>query len=538
MALMKEEAFDAALAEFLRSQELYQTRGNTQNAAVCLVRLRRFDEALEMFERLLAKFPNLTAAERTQIEAEITALRARIGTVEILVMEPGATVVVDGRTRGTTPLPGPIRVSTGSHVVRVFKEGFAPLEQRVEVASRQNTPIEGRLLRLRQSGRLLITEPTGKVVDVVVDGVVVGKTPWEGELSVGEHAVVLRGHGKLGTQPSTAPVRAGEVTTLRLAVEALDAELRVQPTPANAAVAIDGVAVGRGVWDGRLRAGTHRVEVAAEGFATTRRQVSIEPGGRELAVLELERDASSPLWRAANPPRVTFDLDVAPAFSPSFGGDLSGGSRSLAVGGLAVLHGGYQLSSGIGFAVDLGTTVMRQSISDRAGTLKPRGLEANDGTISDDLVLVALLAGVSASLHRGTTWPLLLRLGGGILLGNMSDSRSGTFTTATRVDALGNPVPYEVGSISESSRMTYAYVAPTVRLGYRVSERVELGVAAQALLLFSLQQPTWTDEQFVLAGACGPAADACEGEAEFGEQTLAGKAIVLLAPGIELRFAF
>src|SRR4051794_21810168 len=39
----------AALADFLRSRDLFPTRAATKNAAVCMRRENRFDEALDMF---------------------------------------------------------------------------------------------------------------------------------------------------------------------------------------------------------------------------------------------------------------------------------------------------------------------------------------------------------------------------------------------------------------------------------------------------------------------------------------------------------
>src|SRR5688500_13447169 len=50
VALFDEQAWDAALAEFLTSRARYPTRKNTKNAAICLRKLHRFDEALDMLE--------------------------------------------------------------------------------------------------------------------------------------------------------------------------------------------------------------------------------------------------------------------------------------------------------------------------------------------------------------------------------------------------------------------------------------------------------------------------------------------------------
>src|SRR5262249_40634661 len=69
-ALTDEGAWPAALAEFLRSRQLYPTWGNTLGAATSLKKLGRFDEALDLFERLLKEFPESlperfkTAAQR------------------------------------------------------------------------------------------------------------------------------------------------------------------------------------------------------------------------------------------------------------------------------------------------------------------------------------------------------------------------------------------------------------------------------------------------------------------------------------------
>src|SRR5207237_152698 len=54
----------AALADFLRSRELFPTRSATKNAAVCLRKEGRLDEALDMLEELLRAFADLPPADR------------------------------------------------------------------------------------------------------------------------------------------------------------------------------------------------------------------------------------------------------------------------------------------------------------------------------------------------------------------------------------------------------------------------------------------------------------------------------------------
>ena len=68
--------WSAALADFLRSREIFPTRSATKNAAVCLRKEARFDEALDMFEELLRAFTDLSARDRAHplLRAEFTGI--------------------------------------------------------------------------------------------------------------------------------------------------------------------------------------------------------------------------------------------------------------------------------------------------------------------------------------------------------------------------------------------------------------------------------------------------------------------------------
>ena len=177
LKLFNDQSYDAALAEFKQSLASFPTRSALQNAAVTLKKLKRFDESADAFDRLLVDYPNLTPEERTFVETEKKELVAYVATLDIRVVEPDATVLVDGTERGKTPLGKPVRVSAGSRFVRVIKEGYVPFEQRVDVAGRTNVVVNAKLGALLRGGRLRVTEDAGTAVDVLVDGVVVGKSP-------------------------------------------------------------------------------------------------------------------------------------------------------------------------------------------------------------------------------------------------------------------------------------------------------------------------------------------------------------------------
>ena len=152
--------WSSALADFLRSRELFPTRVATINAAVCLRKEGRYDQALELHEEAL-RAPDIDPQERAFVEKEIAELRPVVGSIDFTSGEPGASIVIDGRERGTFPPPAPIRIAAGSHVVRVYKSGFVQLERRVEVAGRQVLSFDAKLQALLASGRVVITERSG-----------------------------------------------------------------------------------------------------------------------------------------------------------------------------------------------------------------------------------------------------------------------------------------------------------------------------------------------------------------------------------------
>lgn len=527
VTLQEEEAWAPALAEFRASIALYPTRAATKNSAVCLQKLERYDEALEMFRTLLRDYPTLTAEDKALAERSIARLKGLVGGLEIAGAEPSSSVVVDGRDRGQTPLKEPVQVPAGSHVVRVYKDGFLPFEARVDVAGGGSSRVDVKLAPLEQSGRLKVSESKGRALDVVVDNVVVGKTPWDGALAPGAHSVWLRGDEDFGTQPVTARVQLNEVTAVNLAAEELPAWLRVEPTPAGASVFVDAVEVGRGVWEGRVRTGPHRVEVSEDGFVARRRDVTLSKGGREIVPVELERDRTSPRW--ARPSHPFADLSGGVALAPSLGGQIADrcGARcaaDLVPGGLALLHVGYALTSGFELGASVGYLSIGGGRSESGTTLlDPVGanLPPQVGATHDALRLSAAALGVHVGYVFGERFPVTARVAGGVLLGSFSDARTGRF-----IDSAGGESP--TGVVRQSPSIVYAYVGPEVRAGYRLSERLVASVGVLGYALIGITRPSWDGAQLVNAGA--------DGVGNYPTETLLGDVVFAVAPTLGLRY--
>ncbi|WP_437755996.1 kelch repeat-containing protein [Sorangium sp. So ce1389] len=529
LALYRQGAWEASLAEFLASRQVYPTWSATSSAALCLQELRRYDEALALFETLLRDFSQkLPPDTRSAAQQAVVRLRGLVGTVDVAGAEIGASVMVDGHRRGDYPMPAPLRVAAGSHVVRVYKEGFEPFETRIDVAGGQVVRILSRLQKLVESGRLRVTEQQGKTLDVLVDGYTVGKTPWEGALPPGQHSVVLRGTGDLGTMPASVIVRLKQTTPLALRAEELTSTLRIEPSPVCASIIVDGVTLGSGVWEGRLSSGPHRVEVAAGGFIAARREVLLARGARVVVPVALER-----VTLGGPPGRFLVELAAAPVFVPSLGGAAGqcgdACSSGIGAGALGVVHAGYELWSGFGFGVMTGYLQVHQSVTARRTSLEIQDpLPESTGTVDDALALNGLLAGGWAGLSLGGRTRLSMRLGAGALLGAVRDERSGTFTSS-------NQFEFHVDPTAAQDAASFFVMTSEVRAGLRFSEHLELTAGLAAAVLVRLKEPVWTNPSQGVYGRI----DSERGYfGRFEEESLAGEVLVVIAPGIGARYTF
>jgi hypothetical protein len=493
LELAKGGNWDAALAEFLASRELFPTRVALKNAALSLRHLQRFSEALEMYEELSSRFGQQASAEEQMQTADaIAQLKAMVGELLLEASTPGALVVVDGQQRGTTPLAAPVTVNAGTHSVRAFKEGFAPFESQVTVAGGQRKRVAMTLRALAESGRLIVSEAGAQPLDVLLDGALVGRTPWQGSVSVGGHSVALRGAGNVGTPPVTASIRANQVTSLTLRATVLDAELRVEPTPANARVDIDGVPVGAGVWQGRIPSGAHRVEVYAQGHVPFRRDMTASSGKREVVRVTLERDLTNPMWKVGFRPHLYFELALGGAFAPSLGGSADAAcgrgecsDRARPFGPYVDARGGYAIIRELGVELSIGYVYLSEAMTRRMQA-DFEGYQPTSDDYRDTTSFSAPFAALAASYHLLDKTPLTFRLGAGVARARVLTTNRGTYTGPVTLSA-------EIPEAPQS--LWVPLIAPEVRFGYRLSKHLVLDVGLAAFIFFpspSLRSDTIT----------------------------------------------
>lgn len=527
--LVDSGAYGPALAEFLEARRLWPNQWAPATAAAkCLQMLERSDEAFDILATLLRdQGDRLPAKTKTAVQQQIIELSTRVGTVEILNAEPGASLTIDGQSRGEYPPIAPLRVAAGSHWIRVYKEGFVPVETRVDVAGSHSSAVTLSMEKLARAGVLRVEEKRGGGLDVVVDGSVVGKTPWEGSIAVGSHSVALRGPEEVGSLPEVVSIQEKARKAITLSAEPLAASIAIKPSPVEASVAVDGIFVSRGAWEGRMHPGSHSIRVVADGYFTEERKVALQRGQGPALKIELRRDPDAIRWR--RPGRFGLEVGLGLATAKTLGGEVAGTcagecEAGAGIGAQVVVHVGYEIWNGFGFGASVGYLRVQQALEGRVMALQPVGLPEASGAGDDTLKLRGFRASLWASYRVGEGRVRgRLRLGAGALVGTMSDVRTGQFVGSDRQ-------AFQMGPVVEAPTTAWFHVAPEAKVAWLFMDRWELSAGLEGMILIAPEQPAWSAETQVYA--------ASDGNATFPAQTLAGQVIGVFVPGLSVRHDF
>jgi hypothetical protein len=114
--------------------------------------------------------------------------RDPVGTADIQVSVPDADIIVDGKVYGRSPLP-PIKLMKGTHTVKVIKPGHSEFLDVIKIEVGKKVTLEVELIPLTAPIKIT-SRPPGAIV--LVDGQVVGTTPYEGEVDPGDRTIRLQ----------------------------------------------------------------------------------------------------------------------------------------------------------------------------------------------------------------------------------------------------------------------------------------------------------------------------------------------------------
>jgi hypothetical protein len=151
--LFHEWSFEAALAEFRKAYQLAPSYRVLYNIGQVHYELHNYVDALKAFRQYLSEGgTEVPVDRRTQIEADIRKLEARVGYIEVVANVEGQ-VAIDDVPVGTLPIKAPILVNPGMRRVSVTKPGFGTTARNVSIAGGDHAKVELELTEAVASGR-------------------------------------------------------------------------------------------------------------------------------------------------------------------------------------------------------------------------------------------------------------------------------------------------------------------------------------------------------------------------------------------------
>jgi hypothetical protein len=297
-ALFTDGDLAGARAEFDRAHTLGGDPRVLYNVAVCDKALHRYARALRELRLSLAEGgATLPRAYVQTVQDTIAVLGPLVTALTLNVDEDGAAIYVDDEPVGVSPLAEPLPVEVGEHVIEVRKPEFHAARTRIQSAGSPTT-LSLQLEPLLERGELTVRTtalPAGVAAVAVIDGAVVGPTPWSGLVPAGLHTITVRAPGFVGDAVGRdVPFRGHAEVAIDLRPQRHEGRLRA--TSEDADIYLDGRLVGRGQYDAVVPAGEHTLRLTRAGAVENATDVIVHEGETRSVSIQLAHRSELPVW--------------------------------------------------------------------------------------------------------------------------------------------------------------------------------------------------------------------------------------------------
>jgi tetratricopeptide (TPR) repeat protein len=133
--------YETALEYLEQAKRLYPSANLEYDLGLALTKLDRDAEAADAFELYLARAKDVPEPVRAAAVAQLGRIDARLGRLTVECGVAGASLLVDGKPRGATPLASPLRVAPGAHTLRLQLGGFQPAVQELSLAAGESRKV-------------------------------------------------------------------------------------------------------------------------------------------------------------------------------------------------------------------------------------------------------------------------------------------------------------------------------------------------------------------------------------------------------------
>ncbi len=239
------------------------------------------------FELTLTNYEQkpITLAAVTGLGADEFALKElpRVGALRVTSDPDGATVLLDGKEIGKTPLLYP-NVPPGKHTISLRLAGYVSAEREVQIERAQASEAQFSLERQTRAVRV-VSDPAG--AEVTWDGQPLGKAPAVvTKAPVGTHTVrlVLAGYDEVEQEVQIEP--GDKPAELTIALARMVGKLKITSEPAGAQISVAGKPRGTAPVElGDLPPGEYEISATLAGYREAKRTVTVK--ARDTATVEV-----------------------------------------------------------------------------------------------------------------------------------------------------------------------------------------------------------------------------------------------------------
>lgn len=232
----------------------------------------------------------IKADARTTVDATIR-IAPELGSLRVIASVPGAIISLDGEDIGVAPAAR-AGLTPGEHVVMARATGYEPVEQSVTVIAGRERVVSLRFTTPATDTARILVRASVPEATVSIDGEDYGNPPITIEpAEPGTHSIVVRapGYREVRRTCSVGPNRNCDIYA---ELNALGVPVRVEANVAGAQLFVDGEPSGPVPWEGDLPAGTHQLEVRADGYESHVEQIRLQKSSR-LRVIQVIMSASA-----------------------------------------------------------------------------------------------------------------------------------------------------------------------------------------------------------------------------------------------------
>jgi hypothetical protein len=208
----------SALAEFEASYLLCPIAPTLENIGLTQKKLDRYPEAVTSLQRYLETAKKITPEKIAQTRALIDEMRARLADVTLTITPDAATVAIDGRSVGSSPL-ATLTLAAGRHELEVNAPEHEPLRRGFLVIAGEPLALALHLKPIPRLGQLHITALPATAM-IRIDGVLYGTGKVEAALPPGGHTLEVNAPG-YRVQRSELILAAGQSHSQDIRLEAL-----------------------------------------------------------------------------------------------------------------------------------------------------------------------------------------------------------------------------------------------------------------------------------------------------------------------------